>query len=143
MTSIDEKIDEIPMHEMTGDEALKLLDPNSLAARVERRDTRYFMYCLRSKAEKNKVLPDSIPVDFALRYENQIGFDGWINFATTWDVSLHDASIVVSRAFSEVEEWERVLHAKFPQIQPDGSVKYPDMRVKEAIDTELKEQGRL
>ena len=143
MNNIDEKIDEMPMHEMTGDEALEQLDPNSLAARIERRDTRYFMYCLRSKEEKNKILPKNIPIDFALIYEDQLGFDGWINFAVTWDVSLHDANAIVSRAFSEQEEWERVVHAKFPRIGPNGSIKYPDMRVKEAVDEELKLQGRL
>ena len=143
MISIDEKIDEMPMHKMTGEEAVKQLDPNSLAARLERRDIRYFMYCLRSKAEKNKILPDAIPIDFALIYEAQIGFDEWINFAITWDVSLHDAKVIVSREFSEQEEWERVVHAKFPKIGPNGTIEYPDMRIKKAMDLELKKQGRL
>ena len=99
------------------------------------------MYSMRS-AENGKTLPEDIPDDFSEKYETQRGFDGWKNFATTWDVSLHNPEVIMSRMFSEEEEWERVVLAKFPQIQHDGSIKYPDMSVKEKVDKEIEEQTK-
>ena len=56
---------------------------------------------------------------------------------------LHDPDVLVSRMFSEEEEWHRIIMAKFPTIQPDGTIKYPDMRVKEAVDKEAVNQAEL
>lgn len=139
-TEIDNVIDEIPMHEMTGEEAVKLLNPNSLKARIYRKNTRYKLYCLKSREEKGKIIPSNITEEFVKHYEDQHGFDGWKNFAVNWDVALHDPDTIVARMFSDEEEWHRIVMAKFPQIQPDGSVKYPDLRVKEAIDAEVEER---
>jgi len=144
MTSdIDIQIDKIEMHEMTGEEALKQINPNSLKARLKRRQIRYWLYSLKSNFLSNKKLSDKIPKGFKEKYEEQHGFDGWGNFAATWDVELHDPEVLVSRLFSEEEEWHRIIMAKFPQIQPDGSIKYPDMRVKKAVDEEIKNQEEL
>lgn len=140
--SIDETIDDLPMHEMTGEEAVAQINPNSLTARLERRKVRYALYCMRSKQE-GKTLPNDFDSTLPSKFEEQDGFDGWKNFAITWDVALHDTYKVVSRHFSEAEEWERVVQAKFPQLQPDGSVKYPDMAVKRAVDKEVKNQAKL
>lgn len=140
--TIDELIDELPMHEMDAEEAISQLDPNSLAARLERRNIRYALYCMRSKQE-GKNMPEDFDYNLTDKFEKQDGFDGWKNFATTWDVALDNPYSVVSRHFSEAEEWERVVQAKFPQIQPDGSVKYPDMKVKKAVDKEAKNQEKI
>ena len=160
--SIDEQIDELPMHEMTGEEALKMIDPNSFSHRITRRDVRYKLYCKRTEAENainiavatkvkekhpkvkipRKVVLPKIDKEFVKLYEEQDGFDGWKNFATTWDVALHDATVVVSRAFSEAEEWDRVVRAKFPKIEPGGKIVYPDMAVKKAVDAEAELQAK-
>ena len=147
-TEIDRQIDKIEMHEMTGEEALKLINPNSLKARLNRKKIRYWLYAHKSVLKlrndgSERPLPDDVPKGFKEKYEEQHGFDGWENFATTWDVELHDPDVVISRMFSEEEEWQRVILAKFPQIQPDGSIKYPDMRVKKAVEKEAKIQEDL
>jgi len=149
MTSdIDIQIDKIKMHEMTGEEALKQINPNSLKARLNRRQIRYWLYKIKGSLTERSdgtftTLPEDIPSGFQESYEEQHGFDGWGNFAVTWDVELHDPEVLVSRLFSEEEEWHRIIMAKFPQIQPDGSIKYPDMRVKKAVDEEIKNQEEL
>lgn len=143
-TDIDDQIDKIPMHEMTGAKAAEQINPNSLRARLKRRKIRYFMYRLRTLEEKNHdIMPKNVPEGFVELYESQHGFDGWANFAVTWDISLHDTELVMSRMFSEAEEWERIVMAKFPQIQHDGSIKYPDMAVKKAVDEEAIHQDEL
>ena len=93
---IDDQIDNLPMHEMSTEEALKAIDPNSLAARLTRRKVRYFLYCLRSQLD-GKTMPADFPADLPGKIMLQKGFDGWANFANTWDVSLHDPYLVVSR----------------------------------------------
>lgn len=139
---IDEVIDDLPMHKMTGEEAIKKVNPNSLSARLERRQVRYALYCMRSKQE-GKILPEDFDSTLPSKFEEQEGFDGWSNFAITWDVTLHNPYKITSRHFSEAEEWERVVQAKFPQIQPDGTVRYPDLSVKIAVDKESKNQAKL
>lgn len=139
-STIDEVIDDLPLHEMTEEEMENAIDPNSMAARLERRQVRYWLYCLRSNAEKEKPLPDSLPAGFRSRYVDQLGFDGWENFAVNWDVALHDPSTIVSREHSEAEVWDLVVQAKFPQLTPDGSVKYPDLSVQRAVEEELEKQ---
>jgi len=146
-SEIDKQIDDIAMHEMTGEEALKQINPNSLRARVKRRDVRYLLYKFRGSVIERSdgsftQLPDNIPKGFKKKYEDQDGFDGWKNFSITWDVALHDPELIINRMFSEEEEWQRIIQAKFPQIQPDGKIKYPDMRVKKAVDKEIKLQAK-
>ena len=138
-TPIDTEIDDLPMHEMDTEKAIAKLDPNSIQARIKRKQIRYQLYCLRSQTE-GKPLPENLDKTLVGHFMLQPGFDGFKNFAVTWDVALHDPMKVVSRNYSETEEWDRVVQAKFPQIQPDGSIKYPDMKVKEAVDTEYKKQ---
>ena len=132
---IDTQIDDLPMHDMETIDALASIDPNSLKARLERKRIRYFLYCLRSM-DQGKEGPEDIPADLIGKITLQKGFTGWHNFAVNWDVALNNPYKVVSRQYSEEEEWERVVMAKFPQIKPDGNVEYPDMDVKKAVDEE-------
>lgn len=137
MTELDTQIDEIEMTEMTGKEALRQIDPNGLAARLKRRDTRYMLYTMKRCEEKGWDLPkkQGYTKKFIKSYESQVGFNGWDNFAVTWDVALHDPETIVSRMFSEQEEWERTIKAKFPQILPGGKIIYPDLSVKEKVES--------
>jgi len=134
-TDIDDQIDEIEMSEMTGDEAIKQIDPNGLSARIVRRESRYKLYKIRYAIDKDKKIPKAYSKKFRKSYEEQVGFDGWHNFAITWDVALHDPATVVSRMFSEAEEWERTVKAKFPQILPGGKIVYPDLSVQEKVES--------
>ena len=141
-TEIDDIIDDLPMHEMDTIDALASINPNSLRARLDRRKVRYFLYSLRS-IETGKKAPADLPKELASQIESQDGFDGWKNFANTWDVALNNPYKVVSRRFSEEEEWDRVVQAKFPKIKPDGGVHYPDMEVKAKVDDEIENQKEI
>jgi len=138
-TPIDDQLDTMDS-EFTGAQMSKKLNPNSIQARILRRDTRYKLYTIRTCV--GKALPITESAEFLQNFQTQLGFDGWDKFAITWDVSLNDPFKVVSRKFSEIEEWENTVKAKFPQIQPDGSVKYPDLNVKKSVDKEAKKQTK-
>lgn len=142
-TEIDNEIDEIEMTEMTGAEASVKLDTTSLNDRIVRRDVRYKMYKIKHLIGKEAKIPERIATEeFVKSYEDQVGFDGWDNFAVTWDVALHDPDTVVSRMFSEDEEWERTIRAKFPQIEPGGKINYPDLSVQKKVE-EVEKSGKF
>ena len=53
---------------------------------------------------------------------------------TIMRAGIVSATLIISKAFSELEEWENVVRAKFPMIEPGtGKVSYPDVKVKEKI----------
>lgn len=109
---------------------------NSMEAfrlRRARKDVRYKLYRLRTEAEGKSSASD-VSDDFRKHFENQPFFKGWKFFAALWDVSLLDPMQVVARDHSEIEEWEAIVRAKFPQLTPDGKVVYPDISVKEKVD---------
>lgn len=136
MTEIDASIDEIEMTDITGDEALAQIDPNGLSARLTRREARYKLYKIRYALEKGKKLSNAKKAKKEREfYEDQVGFDGWENFAMSWDVALHNPDVIVSRMFTETEEWERTVLAKFPRIEPGGKIVYPDLSVQKKVES--------
>ena len=51
---------------------------------------------------------------------------------------LRDVVIITTN----VEEWDELVAAKFPQIQPGtGKISYPDIKVRKAVEKETKLQN--
>lgn len=119
------------------DEVVRIIKGASQEAfqiRRERKVVRYKLYRLRTEAE-GKSGAQEIDKQFRTQFESQPEFKGWRFFGQLWDVSLVDPYVVVGRDFTEQEEWESIVRAKFPQIAPDGSgrVVYPDIEVKRRV----------
>jgi hypothetical protein len=138
-TEVDDTIDAMK-DGLTGEQMNKAINPNAISARIRRKNTRYNLYSLKNATISGNVL--DISDDFKSIYTMQDGFDGWSNFAITWDVALDQPEKVVSRRFSDEEEWERTVQAKFPQVQADGSIKYPDLKVERAVKEEATRQAK-
>lgn len=135
-------VDELELADMSSAEitkAVKAFSKEGAKLRAERKKVRYQLYRLRTEAE-GKCASGSDSV-FRESFETQEGFDGWRQFASTWDVAMGDPNKVVSRSLSEQEEWDNVVASKFPQIKSDGRVVYPDLHVKAKVDAESKARG--
>lgn len=137
--ALDEQIEDLDeLHNMTETEIERTVSAFSTEGRdlrARRKDVRYRLYRLRT--EKEGLAASGQEDDFRERFESQPGFDGWLNFAMTWDVAFDDPYRIVSRRHSEVEEWEEVLRAKIPIIQ-DGQVVYPDINVRKRVEAHLR-----
>lgn len=92
----------------------------SLRPLLTRRRVRYRCFRLRSEASEGKELPDVIPDGFKEYFEAQKWFDGWANFAVTWDVGdpmdperrgSDDPLKAVPRYLSVWEEWDEEIEA--------------------------------
>lgn len=84
---------------------------------VLRKQIRYRLFRLRSEAV-DEIEFDDTPKGFKKFYADQKWFDGWENFAVTWDVGdpenpeprgSGDPLEVVPRYMSIEEEWEETL----------------------------------
>lgn len=76
---------------------------------LPRRKVRYHLYRLRTKAERIRDAEDESG-PFGVFFAGQEGFDGWENFARTWDVGpegKHDR--VVRRLHTEEQLWNMKL----------------------------------
>ena len=90
----------------------KLVPPGSVREDLHtytlRRRIRYWCFRLRSEEEgisKSKGKPAGLKPF----YEKQEWFDGWENFAATWDLDDEDPFKTVPRWESVHEEWDRTL----------------------------------
>lgn len=73
-------------------------------------------------------------------FEGLENFGGWRLYRVTWDVSMDDPFRIVHKDRSERQEWEDIIRAKFPTIEPGtGKISYPDITVKEQVQ---KHHGR-
>lgn len=104
--------------------------------RRARKGVRYKLYRLRSEKEGKSTASDVATPSFRAHFEAQPFFKGWRQFASTWDVALDDPMRVVARLHTEQEEWDAVVAAKFPQVNTDGGVTYPDIRVRARVENE-------
>ncbi len=135
---LDDKIEDIELADMGKTEIEKVvsaLSEEGMLLRRTRRDVRYQLYRLRTDAE-GKCATESTK-EFAETFEKQDFFDGWRNFATTWDVAYDDPYRIVHRMHSEQEEWDELVRAKFPNIQPGGKIVYPDITVRNKVQAEV------
>lgn len=138
---LDKELEEVELADMSIDEVektVKAFSTEGLKIRSDRKKVRYQLYRLRTEAEGKCA--NASTEEFIKSFEDQEFFDGWNNFATTWDVSFDDPMRIVHRTLSEQEEWDNVVKAKFPQITHDGKVVYPDMKVKAKVDKEAKKR---
>lgn len=136
---VDKKIEKLELSDMSTKEVertVKAFSSEGLQLRADRKKVRYQLYRLRTEAE-GRGAADS-DKKFIDTFEKQPFFDGWINFASTWDVAFDDPTRIVHRTLSEQEEWDNIVRAKFPTITHDGKVLYPDMKVRDKVDKEAK-----
>lgn len=135
--------DNIELAVMTPDDMNRVvegLSPEGIAFRALRRKVRYKLY--RCRSEASGTASSTCCEKFKAKFESQVGFTGWRFFASQWDVALDDPNTVVSRSFTEQEEWDTVVRAKFPQLQLNGALIYPDIKVKNRVAAEALAQSR-
>lgn len=73
-----------------------------------KRKIRYWCYRLQAEATGGNSSKGK-PAGLKPYYEKQKWFDGWENFAITWDVEADDPFTTKPRWESVHEEWERTL----------------------------------
>lgn len=138
---LDDEVEEIELHNKSAADIEKIVSGMSMEARNIRglrKHIRYQLYRLKSEAEGRAC--NVSEEGFKETFECQEGFDGWKNFAMTWDVKLDQPEVVIARKLSETEAWENVIKSKFPTIK-NGVVIYPDIKVKKKVEAEIKVQS--
>ena len=75
---------------------------------LPRRKIRYWLYRFRTEATGGAKATNA-PRGMKVHFESKPYFDGWDGFANTWDVDNEDPFKIVSRRFTELEEWEATL----------------------------------
>ena len=113
--------------------------PEGMQLRAARKKVRYELYRCRTEAEGK--CGASPPKGFKAKFESQPFFGGWRFFGTSWDVSFEDPYRIVHKDKSEQEEWDDLIRAKFPTIQPGGKVVYPDINVRKKVEVEAEKRG--
>ncbi|RLC37028.1 hypothetical protein DRH27_04325 [Candidatus Falkowbacteria bacterium] len=122
------------------EKTISAMSAEGLRLRRERKTVRYQLYRLRTDAE-GKGAHESTKA-FIAKFEDQETFDGWGNFATTWDVAFNDPYRIVHKTKSEQDEWDEVVRAKFPQIGHDGKITYPDIKVRKKVEAEVEKRKK-
>ena len=153
---LDNKIEELALHELDEKAIHKVIDGMSTEAyeiRKKRKAIRWLLYRIQLNAIGRANEPTElqfeergIDVDintFKEHFEKQTAFGGWKYFAENWDVDLVNPWDATSRATSTAEEWDAVIRSKYPTIKPGGQIHYPDIKVKEAVEKEAELQKKL
>lgn len=87
-----------------------------------RHDIRYA--CFRIQNEKNGgAKAEKAHWKTAKKIEKIEGFEGWRNFAITWDVSMPEPLVIVKRKWSIFQEWNQTLERiaiPLTRIRTDG-----------------------
>jgi len=128
-------IEELDLSEMTEKDMNRVITSFSeegLQLRKNRKEIRYQLYRLRTEAE-GKASSDS-EEKFRTAFTSQPLFDGWRFFGTTWDVAFDDPMRIVHKDKSEQQEWDELVAAKFPTIDENGKVSYPDITVRKKVE---------
>lgn len=87
-----------------------------LYLRTVRRRIRYWMFRLRTEANEDRPA-DGLPEGLKSFYEDSEHFDGWENFATTWDVTEQNPLVTTWRFQSVEEEYEQKLEAEIRKAE--------------------------
>ena len=69
-----------------------------------------------------RELEVEVPEGFKEAFENQVAFQGWINYHVTWDVTREDPWSVKHRTESLIAEWHRELLRVVPVFTPTGEI---------------------
>ena len=115
------------------------LNSADLSVRRNRKAIRYQLYRLQRESETDGRVSVDVESKFKAVYASQELFDGWKNFSITWDVALEEPTRIVHRDKSALSEWEAIIDAKYPIIEPGGNIKYPDSSVKRKVEEHQKE----
>ena len=132
---LDNQIEELELDEMDASEIEKTvsaLSAEGMEYRRKRKEVRYKLYRLFTEAHGGP----SAEVDkkFKKKFEKQKNFSGWKWFGINWDVSITDPYECVHRDKSQIEEWNELVQAKFPRIEPGGKVTYPDINIRKKVE---------
>lgn len=137
---LDNEVEELELYNKSEKEIEQIVNGMSSEARNIRSMRKHIRYQLyRLKSESLGKARNVSEEGFKEKFESQPGFDGWKNFAMTWDVKLDDPETIIVRTMSETEAWNNILKAKFPTIK-NGVVVYPDIKVKKKVEAEIKIQ---
>lgn len=132
---LDRKIDKLELDEMSTAEierVVSAISQEGLDIRRKRKDVRYKLY--RIQTETNGGAASQVDEDFKEKFEVQDMFEGWRLFGINWDVSMEDPYRVVHRVKSLSEEWDELIMAKFPRVEPGGKVTYQDINVRKKVE---------
>lgn len=135
LESYNSTIEDLDLSEMTESDMNRVISSFSeegLQLRKNRKQIRYQLYRLRTEAE-GKASSDSSE-EFKKAFTKQPLFDGWRFFGTTWDVAFDDPMRIVHKDKSEQQEWDELVAAKFPTIDENGKVSYPDITVRKKVE---------
>jgi hypothetical protein len=140
--ALDEEIERLELHEMSGTEierTVKAFSKEGIELRAKRKKIRYKLY--RCRTVKAGSCASDCTLGFKRSFEKQPFFAGWLKFAVTWDVAFDDPRRIVNRDLSEAEEWAEIVKAKFPQLDHNGKVTYPDINVRKRVEAEARKQA--
>ena len=143
VAELDNEIEELELHDMTFDQierTVSAFSPEGMEMRRARKQVRYQLYRLRSEAEGKSQSQST--EDFKKSFESQPLFDGWRMFGTTWDVSMDDPYRIIHKDISEQDEWNEVIKAKFPAIDANGKLTYPDIKVRKKVENEVESRKK-
>lgn len=79
-----------------------------IAKRKVKRQARYWCFRFKNEADGGGDATSS-PPGFKEYVEGLSGFDGWKDFAKTWDIEGHNPFTIYQRDFSVWEEWDAVM----------------------------------
>lgn len=122
-------------------QVISAFSPEGIALRSLRKKVRYQLYRLQSQKLGKSSADDVVEEGLVEKIEKDPNFGGWRFFGMTWDVALDDPYRCVHRDKSVREEWDELVAAKFPRIESDGRVVYPDITVKKAVEKEIESKG--
>lgn len=140
---IDNDIEEIELYDKTPDQIeiiVKGLSTEGMVLRKERKKIRYELYRMRSEALG--MCSRTCTDEFAKQFEKQMDFTYWRDFSVHWDVALDNPYRVIHRTRSTLEEWNDLVAAKYPQINANGGIDYPDIKVRHKIEAEAEKQNK-
>lgn len=83
-----------------------------------KRRVRYYCFAMQRKAsgEQDKVRVPKKMIDY---FESMPQFEGWKNFAGTWDVEASNPLKIFFRNFSVHEEWDATMRRVVPELPVD------------------------
>lgn len=133
------------LHEKSEEDIQKVISAFSaegIALRGLRKKVRYQLYRLQSQKLGRSSADDVVEDGLVQKMEKDPNFGGWRFFGITWDVALDDPYRCVHRDKSIREEWDELVAAKFPRIESDGRIVYPDITVRNAVEKEMEAKAQ-
>jgi len=140
---LEQDIEDLELHDKSESEIEKVisgLSVEGMEIRKARKTVRYQLYRLKGEAEGRCC--NLSEEGFKEKFEDQRLFDGWRNFSVSWDVAINDPYRIVHRTLSVQDEWEDIIRAKFPSIEPGGKINYPDINVRKKVEAEAELQNK-